>query len=150
MRSSRPLPDGQNPLREEGEALIRQILEAQDLAAAKAAAEKLRALSKPFLDWAGKAERLSFDVATLPLFSQERLSTRAILETFRAHKRDRQLDLFGNRGPPHPRAGAAGPRAPERLGEPDDPGRLAGRHEFAAPLRVVGRAGADDLHGPAL
>jgi adenine-specific DNA-methyltransferase len=95
--------DGQNSAREQGEALIRQILEAQDLPAAKAAAEKLRALSKPFLDWAGKAERLSFDVPTLPLFIHERLSTRAILETLKGHKRDRQLDLFdlfGNRGHP--------------------------------------------------
>jgi len=95
--------DGQNPAREEGEALIRQILEAQDLAEAKGAAEKLRALSKPFLDWAGKAERLSFDVLTLPLFIHERLSTRAILETLKGHKRDRQIDLFdlfGDRGHP--------------------------------------------------
>jgi adenine-specific DNA-methyltransferase len=95
--------DGQNPAREQGEALIRQILEARDLAEAKAAAEKLRTLSKPFLDWAGKAERLSFDVPTLPLFIHERLSTRAILETLKGHKRDRQLDLFdlfGDRGHP--------------------------------------------------
>jgi adenine-specific DNA-methyltransferase len=29
---------------------------------------QLKALSKPFLNWAGKAERVSFDVPTLPLF----------------------------------------------------------------------------------
>ncbi|MCP9450505.1 MAG: hypothetical protein NNA21_10665, partial [Nitrospira sp.] len=51
--------DGQNPAREQGEALIRQILEAQTLEEAKAAASKLKSLSKPFLNWAGKAERLS-------------------------------------------------------------------------------------------
>src|SRR5687768_5249080 len=65
---------------------------------AKAAASKLKAMSKPFLNWAGKAERLSFDVLTLPLFVHERLSTKAILETLKGHKRDRQfsmLDLFG-------------------------------------------------------
>jgi hypothetical protein len=39
---------------------------------------RLRALSRPFLNWTGKAERLSFDVPTLPLFVHERLSTRAI------------------------------------------------------------------------
>ena len=44
---------------------------------------RLKALSKPFLDWAGKAERLSFDVPTLPLFVHERLSTKAILETLK-------------------------------------------------------------------
>ncbi len=52
----------------------------------------------PALDWAGKAERLSFDVPTLPLFVHERLSTAAILETLKGHRSDRQadmLDLFG-------------------------------------------------------
>ena len=52
----------------------------------------------PVLDWAGKAERLSFDVPTLPLFVHERLSTAAILETLKGHTRDRQVgmfDLFG-------------------------------------------------------
>src|SRR5437762_13664823 len=55
-------------------------------------------ISKPFLDWAGKAERLSFDVPTLPLFVHERLSTKAILETLKAHERDRQMELqlFGD------------------------------------------------------
>jgi hypothetical protein len=34
-------------------------------------------------NWAGKAERLSFDVPTLPLFVRERLSTMAIVETLK-------------------------------------------------------------------
>ncbi|MBC7946077.1 MAG: site-specific DNA-methyltransferase [Burkholderiales bacterium] len=54
----------------------------------------LKAIGKPFLNWAGKAERLSFDVPTLPLFIHERLSTQAILETLKGQKRDRQLDLL--------------------------------------------------------
>jgi adenine-specific DNA-methyltransferase len=58
------------------------------------AVEQLRKLGRPFLDWAGKAERLSFDVPTLPLFVHERLSTKAILETLRGHKRDKQLTMF--------------------------------------------------------
>jgi hypothetical protein len=37
-------------------------------------------MSVPFLNWAGKAERLSFDVPTLPLFVHERLSTKGIIE----------------------------------------------------------------------
>src|ERR1700675_1198238 len=49
--------DGQNPAREQGEALIRQVLEADSLDAAKRAAAELKSLSKPFLNWAGKAER---------------------------------------------------------------------------------------------
>jgi adenine-specific DNA-methyltransferase len=86
--------DGQNAAREQGEALIREILEAETVEAAKAAAAKLKALSKPFLAWAGKAERLSFDVPTLPLYIHERLSTRAILETLKGHRADKQLSLF--------------------------------------------------------
>src|SRR5881296_1047964 len=86
--------DGQNWAREQGEALIRAIVEAKSLDEAKAAAEKLKALSRPFLNWAGKAERLSFDVPTLPLFVHERLSTMAIVETLVGHKRDRQRSLF--------------------------------------------------------
>src|SRR5438552_8976480 len=53
--------DGQNSAREQGEALIGQILDAESLEQAKEAATQLKALSKPFLNWAGKAERLSFD-----------------------------------------------------------------------------------------
>lgn len=86
--------DSQNPVREQGEALIREIANAKTLEEAKAAAARLKALSKPFLNWSGKAERLSFEVPTLPLFVHERLSTRAILETLKGHKRDKQLDLF--------------------------------------------------------
>ncbi len=89
--------DGQNPAREQGEALIREILAAESLPDAKAAAAKLKALGSPFLNWAGKAERLSFDVPTLPLFVHERLSTRGIIETLKGHKRQTDLfDLFGD------------------------------------------------------
>ena len=92
--------DGQNPVREQGEALIRQVLEAGKLEDAKAAAAKLKALSKPFLNWSGKAERLSFDVPTLPLFVHERLSTKAIVETLGGHKRDKQQSMFELFGDP--------------------------------------------------
>jgi adenine-specific DNA-methyltransferase len=57
-------------------------------------------MSKPFLNWAGKAERLSFDVPTLPLFVHERLSTKAIIETLKGHKRDKQIDMFDLFGDP--------------------------------------------------
>lgn len=109
--------DGQNPGRETGEWLLRQIEEAARLDPPQRFAEsrrfgdlvveglsdavaRLKALGRPFLDWAGKAERLSFDVPTLPLFVHERLSTKAILETLKAHERDRQMELqlFGRKG----------------------------------------------------
>ncbi|MGH9404496.1 MAG: hypothetical protein ACRD3D_01520 [Terriglobia bacterium] len=61
---------------------------------------KLKALGRPFLNWAGKAERLSFDVPTLPLFVHERLSTKAIIETLISHKRDKQQDMFSLFGDP--------------------------------------------------
>lgn len=92
--------DGQNPARERGEALIREILDAKSTEEAKAAASKLKAMSKPFLNWAGKAERLSFEVPTLPLFIHERLSTKAILETLKGHRREKQVDMFDLFGDP--------------------------------------------------
>ena len=111
--------DGQNAAREEAEAKIaalqdrivelsaalapdavgsisaRGLSAAWDsLAAAREDLTSLKALSEPFLNWSGKAERLSFDVPTLPLFVHERLSTAAILETLKGHSRDRQVDMF--------------------------------------------------------
>ena len=111
--------DGQNPARERAEAKIAALQECiarlaasigeedaggiadgdlavarKELAAARAEVDELQALSKPFLNWAGKAERLSFEVPTLPLFLHERLSTAAIVETLKGHKRNRQTDMF--------------------------------------------------------
>jgi adenine-specific DNA-methyltransferase len=63
-------------------------------AAGRDAVTELARLQQPFLNWTGKAERLSFDVPTLPLFVHERLSTQAILETLGAHRTDQQHDLF--------------------------------------------------------
>jgi len=114
--------DGQNPAREVGEAQIasvdselRQLHEklapkqeiwpevADHVGQAQEAVRKLKAMSKPFLNWAGKAERLSFEVPTLPLFIHERLSTKAILETLKGHRRDKQIDMFDLFGDPqHP------------------------------------------------
>jgi adenine-specific DNA-methyltransferase len=77
-----------------GPALQRLVSKADE------AVQKLKALSKPFLNWAGKAERLSFDVPTLPLFVHERLSTKAIIETLTGHKRSKQLDMYSLFGDP--------------------------------------------------
>lgn len=58
---------------------------------------RLRSLTKPFLNWAGKAERQQVTVPTLPLFVHERHSTQAILETLQSHKAlGTNLDLFGD------------------------------------------------------
>ena len=42
--------DGQNPARDRGEALIREILDAKSIEEANAAASKLKAMSKLFLN----------------------------------------------------------------------------------------------------
>lgn len=113
--------DGQNSVRELGEWLLAQVEEAAKLeaphkfdepreftggdgkvvatvAGLQDAVEQLKLLGKPFLNWAGKAERLSFDVPTLPLFVHERLSTKAIIQTLTEHKLDKQqgFDFFGD------------------------------------------------------
>ena len=84
-------------VRSEGEQLINEIIDSDNIDKAREAAEKLKRLSQPFLNWAGKAERGRIEVPTLPLFVHERLSTTAVLETLKRHRLDRKgtLDLFG-------------------------------------------------------
>lgn len=63
----------------------------------KAAAKLLKGLTKPFLNWAGKAERHQISVPTVPLFVHERHSTKAILDGIRHRKaKGTTLDLFGD------------------------------------------------------
>lgn len=94
--------DAQNPAREQGEARIAELEAAlaklatqpddgAALHAARQALNDLKALSRPFLNWAGKAEHVSFDVPTLPLFIHERLSTQAILNSVRSFEASGQL-----------------------------------------------------------
>src|SRR5437867_11249656 len=83
-----------NADREYAEALIEKVRDAKSVEDARAAAEELKRISSLFLNWAGKAERNSFSVPTLPLFVHERLSTEAILKSVQTHKQ--QLDLFAD------------------------------------------------------
>jgi adenine-specific DNA-methyltransferase len=115
--------DAQNAARDKGEWLLALIDEAAALPAPhqfvparelrdsqgavvntvtglRDAVAQLKAIGKPFLNWSGKAERTSFDVPSLPLFIHERLSTKAILETLKGHKRDKQTDMFDLFGDP--------------------------------------------------
>ncbi|MGK2942461.1 MAG: DNA methyltransferase [Immundisolibacter sp.] len=71
-------------------------LQTAPLRAGRDAVAALKALSKPFLNWAGKAEHLSFDVPTLPLFIHERLSTQAILDSVSRHKLSGQGDWIND------------------------------------------------------
>jgi adenine-specific DNA-methyltransferase len=69
----------------------------ENFASLSACVARLRSLTKPFLNWAGKAERQQVTVPTLPLFVHERHSTQAILETLKSHKAlGTNLDLFGD------------------------------------------------------
>lgn len=116
--------DGQNSVRDLGEWLISLIEKAVSFPAPhtfdkpqefrnstgqvvatvrnlQEAVDQLKRIEKPFLNWAGKAERLSFDVPTLPLFVHERLSTKGIIETLKGHRKDEgveqgMLQLFGD------------------------------------------------------
>ena len=115
--------DGQNAARDKGDWLLGLIEEASALPAPhhfaptrelkdsqgqvvatvtglRDAVAQLKAIGKPFLNWSGKAERTSFDVPSLPLFIHERLSTKAILDTLKGHKRDKQIDMFDLFGDP--------------------------------------------------
>jgi adenine-specific DNA-methyltransferase len=85
--------ESKKALQELKHQLIKQVNKAQE------SLDKLQSMSEPFLNWTGKAERLSFDVPTLPLFVHERLSTRAIIETLKSHKSKppaEQLSLFSD------------------------------------------------------
>jgi adenine-specific DNA-methyltransferase len=63
----------------------------------RAAVGLLKRLTKPFLNWAGKAERHQISVPTVPLFVHERHSTKAILDGIRHRKaKGTTLDLFGD------------------------------------------------------
>jgi adenine-specific DNA-methyltransferase len=117
--------DGQNPARDLGEWLLGLIEKAAALPPPHVfdkpqefklsdgkivatvrnlqdAVAQLTRISRSFLNWAGKAERLSFEVPTLPLFVHERLSTKGIIETLKGHRNDKgaaQLtlaELFGD------------------------------------------------------
>ena len=63
------------------------------------AAQMLQQIAKPFLNWAGKAERHEIRVPTAPLFVHERHSTKAVLDSIRHRKaRGQTLDLFADPG----------------------------------------------------
>lgn len=87
---------------EEGEAAVFQSPQVWEgggvqVQSLQAAAGLLQTLSKPFLNWAGKAERHQLSVPTTPLFVHERHSTKAILDGIKSRKaKGTNLDLFGD------------------------------------------------------
>ena len=65
--------------RARAEKLIEDALAGDDPAAMRAALEELRRLGQPYLQWAGKAERTSFEVDTVSLHVHERIDPMSIL-----------------------------------------------------------------------
>lgn len=58
---------------------------------------RLKSLTQPFLNWAGKAERRDLNIPTIPLFVHERHSTQAILKTLESYRAaGTNMDLFGD------------------------------------------------------
>ncbi|MCH7739843.1 MAG: site-specific DNA-methyltransferase, partial [Chloroflexi bacterium] len=81
------------------ENIIDAGLGAESLEEAKQALEELKKQREPYLNWAGKAERTSFEVPTVSLHVHERIDTRTIIEAVRKRNGDMsspgdQLSLF--------------------------------------------------------
>ncbi|WP_334134324.1 DNA methyltransferase, partial [Tepidimonas sp.] len=72
-----------DPQRARIEALIDDALASGDAQQMKAALEELKRLQSPYLNWAGKAERTSFEVDTVSLHVHERIDPASILSAVR-------------------------------------------------------------------
>lgn len=72
-----------DPQRSRIEALIDDALESGNPDRMRGALEELKRLQSPYLTWAGKAERTSFDVDTVSLHVHERVDPASILSTVR-------------------------------------------------------------------
>ena len=95
-RKKKPIPRAETYDHKQAESLLLPEIGLQAQFKQKKAAVKYQydPTLDPQLQWAGKAERTSFEVPTLPLFTHERLSTKAILETLKGHARDRQMQML--------------------------------------------------------
>ncbi|MBI4214136.1 MAG: site-specific DNA-methyltransferase [Chloroflexi bacterium] len=82
------------------EDIIDAGLAANDLEEAKGALEELKRRREPYLNWAGKAERTSFQVPTVSLHVHERIDPKTIIEAVRKRGGDtlQQLGLFETPG----------------------------------------------------
>jgi adenine-specific DNA-methyltransferase len=69
--------------RSQVESLIDNALASGDEAQMRAALEELKRLQSPYLNWAGKAERTSFEVDTVSLHVHERIDPASILAAVR-------------------------------------------------------------------
>ncbi|MGB6156157.1 MAG: site-specific DNA-methyltransferase, partial [Castellaniella sp.] len=74
---------GFDPQRSQIETLIDDALTSGDTAQMRAALEELKRLQSPYLNWAGKAERTSFDIDIVSLHVHERIDPASILTAVR-------------------------------------------------------------------
>lgn len=72
-----------DPQRGRVEALIDEALASGDMDRMRNALEELKRLQTPYLNWAGKAERTSFEVDTVSLHVHERVDPASILSAVR-------------------------------------------------------------------
>ena len=74
--------------RSQVEKIIDNGLSGETVEEVKAALQELRKRQAPYLNWAGKAERPSFEVPTVSLHVHERIDPRTIIEAVRKSRKD--------------------------------------------------------------
>mgnify|MGYP000601388954 CR=1 FL=1 len=84
----------QTSIRKKVEDIIDSGLSAQKLEEAKAALKELKKMQEPYLNWAGKAERTTFEVPTVSLHVHERIDPRTIIEAVRKKNGPQQQSFF--------------------------------------------------------
>ena len=77
-----------DPGRAQIENLIDNALASGDENVMRAALEELKRMQSPYLNWAGKAERTTFDVDTVSLHVHERIDAMSILAAVRKRLND--------------------------------------------------------------
>ena len=77
------------------EKIIDNGLAAETVEEAKAALAALKKRQEPYLNWAGKAERTSFDVPTVSLHVHERIDPKTIIEAVKKKNGQQQQGWFG-------------------------------------------------------
>lgn len=85
----------------EVERILDDGLAAEDLDAAKQALGELRRRREPYLAWAGKAERTSFEVNTVSLHVHERIDPKTLIDFVRARNGDSHMQQLGLFDQPH-------------------------------------------------
>lgn len=76
--------------RSKAESVILKGIEAENLEDAREALLELQSMQQPYLNWAGKSEKSSFEVPTVSLHVHERIDPRTIIDSVR--KRGEELN----------------------------------------------------------